>query len=187
MSDAVPAWAYERAEVAPYDPGWADRGRAEGERLTELLAPWLVGALEHAGSTAVPGLAAKPIIDLMALVNDLARATEQASARLAADGWHYVPPELDQRPWRRFFVKPDASGKRREAHLHLIQEGHPRWAEQITFRDALRRDQQLAQRYEDLKRRLARRHGHDREAYSAGKAQFVAAVLAQQDHPGTPG
>ena len=61
--------------------------------------------------------------------------------------------------------------------------GHPRWAEQIMFRDALRRDRALAQRYEDLKLRLARQHGHDREAYSEGKAQFVAAVLAQPSHP----
>jgi GrpB-like predicted nucleotidyltransferase (UPF0157 family) len=187
MSDAVPAWAYEQAEVCPYDPRWADRARTERERLAALLAPWLAGGVEHAGSTAVPGLAAKPIIDLMAPVSDLDVTTEQVSARLAADGWHYVPPELDQRPWRRFFVKPDASGQRREAHLHLIPAGHPRWSEQIMFRDALRRDRELAQRYEDLKLRLARQHGHDREAYSEGKAQFVAAALAQPSHPGAPG
>ena len=187
MSDAIPAWAYERAEVCPYDPRWADRARTERERLTRLLAPWLAGGVEHAGSTAVPGLAAKPIIDLMASVSDLDVTVDQASTRLAADGWHYVPPELDQRPWRRFFVKPDASGQRREEHLHLIQAGHPRWAEQITFRDALRRDGQLAQRYADLKRQLAAEHGHDREAYSAGKARFIAAVLAQQGHPGSLG
>src|ERR1700733_12060825 len=151
MSDGVPAWAYERAELCPYDPRWADRGRGEGERLTELLAPCLAGGVEHAGSTAVPGLAAKPIIDLMAAVGELDVATEQAAGRLAGDGWCYVPPELDQRPWRRFFVKPDASGQRRVAHLHLMQAGQPRWAEQIAFRDALRRDGQLARRYEDLK------------------------------------
>jgi GrpB-like predicted nucleotidyltransferase (UPF0157 family) len=180
MSDGVPAWADERAEVCPYDPRWAERGSAERERLTELLAPWLAGGVEHAGSTAVPGLAAKPVIDLMAPVHDLEEAaTGQAAGRLAADGWCYVPPELDQRPWRRFFVKPDVSGQRREAHLHLVQAGHPRWAEQITFRDALRRDGQLARRYADLKRDLARQHGHDREAYTEGKAQFIATVLGK--------
>jgi len=148
--------------------------------LTHLLAPWLAGAVEHAGSTAVPGLAAKPVVDLMVPVSDLDVVTGQAAARLAADGWCYVPAELDRRPWRRLFVKPDVSGQRREAHLHLMQAGHPRWAEQITFRDALRRDRQLAQEYADLKRRLAQQRGHDREAYTAGKAQFVAAVLSQQ-------
>ena len=86
-----------------------------------------------------------------------------------------------------FLVKPDTSRQRRKAHLHLMQAGHPRWTEQIKFRDALRRDGQLAQRYEDLKHRLAQQHGHDREAYTAGKAQFVATVMGQQDHSGSPG
>ena len=187
MSEAAPAWAYERAEVCPYDPQWADRARTECERLTDLLAPWLTRGVEHVGSTAVPGLAAKPIIDLMAPVSDLDVVAAQAPGRLVADGWCYVPPELDRRPWRRFFVKPDASGQRRTAHLHLMQAGHPRWTEQIKFRDALRRDGQLAQRYADLKLRLAQQQGHDREAYTAGKAQFVATVLGQQDHSGSPG
>src|SRR5262245_23331257 len=151
MSDVAPAWAYERAEVCPHDPRWADLARTECARLTRLLAPWLAGGVEHVGSTAVPWLAAKPIIDLMASVVDLDVVAEQALGRLVADGWCYVPPELDHRPWRRFLVKPDASGQRRTAHLHLMQAGHPRWTEQIKFRDALRRDGQLAQRYGDLK------------------------------------
>jgi len=64
------------------------------------------------------------------------------------------------------------------AHLHLIQAGHPRWAEQLAFRDALRRDGQLARQYEDLKRLLAARHAGDREAYTAARAAFVANALA---------
>lgn len=177
MSEGAPAWAYEQAEVCPYDPLWAGRAGTEREQLTDLLAPWLVDGVEHIGSTAVPGLAAKPIVDLMASVTDLDIVVAQASERLAADGWCYVPPDLDCRPWRRFFVKPDPAGQRREAHLHLIQSGHPRWSEQIRFRDALRRDVPLTQRYESLKRRLAEQHGHDREAYTEGKAEFVASVL----------
>lgn len=184
MSADAPAWAYERATVCAHDPQWTTRARAEREQLICLLAPWLVDGVEHVGSTAVPGLAAKPIIDLMASVTDLDTAVGQASGRLVADGWCYVPPDLDRRPWRRFFVKPDSSGQRREAHLQLVQAGHPRWNEQLRFRDALRRDDRLAQRYEDLKRRLAEQRGHDREAYTEGKAEFVASVL--RDHPGVP-
>jgi GrpB-like predicted nucleotidyltransferase (UPF0157 family) len=172
-----PAWAYERAEVRPHDPRWTARARAESEQLTDLLAPWLVDGIEHVGSTAVPGLAAKPIIDLMASVTDLDTVVEQAGERLAAQGWAHVPPQLDQRPWRRFFVKPDPAQQRREAHLHLIQAGHPRWTDQIRFRDALRQDDNLARQYEDLKRQLAQASGHDREAYTEGKAAFVASVL----------
>lgn len=96
----------------------------EHEQLATLLAPWLVDGIEHVGSTAVPGLAAKPVVDLMASVADLDTVVEHA--HLTDHGWVYVPPELDQRPWRRFFVKPDAPKQRREAHLHLIQAGHPR-------------------------------------------------------------
>lgn len=173
MSESVPAWAFEQAEVSEYDVRWADRALVEQEKLAALLAPWLVDGIEHIGSTAVPGLAAKPIVDVMASVTDLDLVVAQASKSLEADGWCYVPPELDGRPWRRFFVKPDPTGRRREAHLHLIAAGHPRWEAQIRFRDALRRDQGLAREYEELKRRLTKAHGHDREAYTRGKAEFV--------------
>jgi GrpB-like predicted nucleotidyltransferase (UPF0157 family) len=188
MSDAVPAWAYEKAEVLPHDPRLADRARAERDRLARLLAPWLVDGVEHVGSTAVPGLAAKPVIDLMASVADPDVVVVQSGERLAADGWYYVPPDVDGgRLWRRFFVKPDASGERRVAHLHVIQAGHPRWAEQIAFRDALRRDDRLARSYEDLKQRLAVQHAGDREAYTDAKAEFVADALRRVVGGGRPG
>jgi GrpB-like predicted nucleotidyltransferase (UPF0157 family) len=177
VDDAVPAWAHEKAEVLPHDPRLAARARTERDRLARLLVPWLVDGVEHVGSTAVPGLAAKPVIDLMASVADPGAVVAQAGERLAADGWRYVPPELDRKQWRRFFVKPDASGQRRVAHLHVIQAGHPRWAEQVAFRDALRRDDRLARSYENLKRRLAAQHAGDREAYTDAKAEFVAAAL----------
>lgn len=187
MSDAVPAWAYERVEVLPHDPRLAERARAERGLLAGLLAPWLAGGVEHVGSTAVPGLAAKPVIDLMASVADPDVVVVQAGDRLAADGWCYVPPELDRKLWRRFFVKPDASGLRRLAHLHVIQAGHQRWAEQIAFRDALRCDDQLARSYGDLKQRLAAQHAGDREAYTDAKAEFVADALRRASEPGARG
>jgi GrpB-like predicted nucleotidyltransferase (UPF0157 family) len=178
MSDGTPQWAYEKAEVRPHDPGLIARAESERAQLAGLLEPWLVDGVEHVGSTAVPGLAAKTIIDLMVSVADPDTVVVQAGERLAADGWCYVPPQLDQRPWRRFFVKPDASGQRRIAHLHVIRAGHPRWSKQIAFRDALRRDDQLARRYADLKRMLAAQHADDREAYTDAKAKFVADALA---------
>lgn len=179
MSGAIPPWAYEEAEVYPHDPRWADAAGTERARLIELLAPWLVDGVEHVGSTAVPGLAAKPIIDLMASVRDLDAVVDQASDRLLADGWCYVSPKLDHRPWRRFFVKPDAAGQRRFAHLHVIPTGRKRWAKQIAFRDRLRRDEALARRYEVLKRTLAEQYGHDREAYTDAKAEFIGRALGR--------
>jgi GrpB-like predicted nucleotidyltransferase (UPF0157 family) len=178
VTDPDPPWAYEKAVLHPHDPGWAATAAAERARLVELLAPFLVDGVEHVGSTAVPGLAAKPIIDLMASVRDPAAVIDRALPALTGADWCYVPPELDGRPYRRFFVKPDRSGQRRFAHLHLIRAGHPRWTEQLAFRDVLRRDDWLAKRYEDLKRRMADRHGDDREAYTDAKGQFIADVLA---------
>lgn len=177
MTSDVPAWAYERVEICPYEPRWIAWANVECARLADLLAPWLLDGPEHVGSTAVPGLAAKPVVDLMVLVADPDLVADKGRERLGADGWCYVPPELDGQSWRRFFVKPDTAGRRREAHLHVIQSGQPRWTEQIRFRDALRRDGLLAQEYEDLKRRLAKQYEHDREAYTNGKAEFVAEVL----------
>ncbi len=99
-----PVWATETVEVRPPDPAWQDNGEREREALQTRLAPWLVVPVEHVGSTAVPGLAAKPILDLQAAVANLG-AVPLIAEKLAPVGWHHVPPELDQRPWRRFFVK----------------------------------------------------------------------------------
>jgi GrpB-like predicted nucleotidyltransferase (UPF0157 family) len=180
VSVAVPAWAYAKPEVRAHDPRLIELASTEKARLIVVLTPWLVDGVEHVGSTAVPGLAAKPTIDLMASVRDLDAVVLQAGQPLSADGWCYVPPELDSGgSWRRFFVKPDQSGQHRYAHLHLIAAGHPRWAQQIAFRDALRRDDDLAGRYADLKRRLATEHAADREAYTDAKGEFVRDVLGR--------
>ena len=179
MSDTTPAWAYAKPEVRAHDPRLIESAETEKARLAVLLAPWLVGGVEHVGSTAVPGLAAKPIIDLMASVRDLDEVIDQAGGALWDAGWWYVRPELDGRAWRRFFVKPDESGQHRYAHLHVIAAGHPRWAEQIAFRDALRRDDELARRYGDLKRRLAAEYAADREAYTEAKGEFVRDALGR--------
>jgi len=173
-----PAWATERVEVHPPDATWLRSGEQERRRLDGVLAAWLVAPVEHIGSTAVPGLVAKPILDLQAAVDDLGCGSDIAAV-LARCGWHAVPPSLDGRPWRRLFVKVD--GGHRVAHLHLLLRTHPRWGQQLLFRDALRADAELARRYAAVKLALAERHAHDREAYTAGKAAFIAAVLDEHD------
>lgn len=173
-----PAWATEAVSLAGPDEGWASRGAAERGRLLDLLAPWLVDDVHHIGSTAVPGLPAKPIVDLMAGVGSLEDAPEIARV-LAPHDWRFVPPELDARPWERFFVKVAAD--RRVAHLHLLDPASPRWAERLRFRDRLRARPELAAEYAELKRGLARDHAGDREAYTKGKTAFVRRVLAEMD------
>lgn len=171
-----PAWATEDVHVADPDPSWQARGADLARELDAALAPWLVRAVEHVGSTSVPGLPAKPVLDLQAAVTDLACAPDVADV-LSPAGWHHVPPELDERPWRRFFVL--APGDTRVAHLHLMPPDEPRWGEQLAFRDALRADPGLAARYAALKRELAVQHASDREAYTAAKEGFVREVLGR--------
>lgn len=174
-----PAWATETIHVAEPDPQWRARGQALRLALFDLLCPWLAGDVQHVGSTSVPGLPAKPIIDLMAGVRALNDA-DAAAKVLAPSGWSYVPPELDQRPWHRLFVLVE--NDRRAAHLHLVEAGHPRLRDVLVFRDRLRSQPGLAAEYARLKRRLARQYGHDREAYTAAKAAFVQRVIWMTRH-----
>lgn len=165
MSD-WPAWATEPVAIADPDPTWVDRAAALIGDLELQLRPRLDGGrIHHVGSTAVPDLAAKPVIDLMTGVADL-------DARVVLAGWHPVPPDLDARPWRRLWVRAD--GDRRLAHLYLMMPASERWLQTLRFRDRLRASPELRAEYAALKRRLAAEHSSDREAYTAAKAGFVA-------------
>jgi GrpB-like predicted nucleotidyltransferase (UPF0157 family) len=162
--------------VVTYDPGWAEWFEAERAELARALSPWLSGGIHHIGSTAVPGLAAKPILDIMAGVRDL---TEAAQAVPVLSGLAYA--HADHRPDALWFYKPASAGPRDVAHachLHLTEPGSSLWRERLAFRDALRADPQLARQYQDLKRQLGRSAG-DLSQYTAGKRDFVAAVLAR--------
>ncbi len=174
MSDEWPVWARQPVEIVDPDPRWQRLGRDLATRLTRRLSPWLAGRVEHVGSTAVPGLAAKPVIDLLAPVTSLVEDV-RLEATLAELGYELVPPELDARPWRRLYVLPD--GERRHAHLHLVARDHPRWRRTLVFRDRLREHPEMAAEYARVKREAAAAHEHDREAYTAAKTDFVERVL----------
>ena len=184
-SGTWPRWAREEVQQVPPDPAWPGRGRRLARKLDALLAPWLLADVEHIGSTAVPGLAAKPVLDLMAAVADPAAVVRDGCERLCGAGWVLVPPELDRRPWRRFFVAPDAEGRRRVAHLHVLRPDEPRWTQQLTFRDLLRANADLRRSYAELKVGLAARHPRDRERYTEAKAEFIRAALRPR-HSGEP-
>jgi GrpB-like predicted nucleotidyltransferase (UPF0157 family) len=174
MSDSWPACATEPIAVVPPDPTWQSQAADLIVSLRPLLEPWLDGDIEHVGSTAVPGLAAKPVLDLLAPVTALEEC-DAAVEPLADAGWELVPPELDGRPWRRLYVLPD--GARRVAHLHLVERAHEHWHATVTFRDRLRQHPELVAEYAELKRRLAEASTDDREAYTDGKTDFVRRVV----------
>jgi GrpB-like predicted nucleotidyltransferase (UPF0157 family) len=175
--DDPPAWVVESVHLSAYDPGWPARAARYAGELHGVLDQWLLGPIEHVGSTSVPGLTAKPVIDLMAQAADPDAAVGPATGPLAELGWRYVPPELDGRPFRRFFAKVTADGQHRLAHLHLMFPGAARWDQQLRFRDALRADAALRDDYASEKGRLARAHPGDRERYTDEKARFVTRTL----------
>jgi GrpB-like predicted nucleotidyltransferase (UPF0157 family) len=173
----LPAWAVEAVHLSAYDPGWPARATAYAAELRPVLGPWLLSPIEHVGSTSVPGLVAKPVIDLMALVTDLDAVVGEQAATLDGMDWRYVPPEFDGRPFRRFFAKVSPDDRHRRAHLHLMAAGADRWDLQLRFRDALRADPALRDQYATVKSRLAEAHGGDRERYTDEKAEFVLRAL----------
>jgi GrpB-like predicted nucleotidyltransferase (UPF0157 family) len=173
-----PVWATESVHVVPSNPRWPELAEAEAARVREALSPWLTGGVHHVGSTSVPGLEAKPILDLLAGVRELEVPARPA---LEALGWHLVPPELDGQPWRRFYVLPRED--RRYAHLHLVVPGTPQWGAFLAFPQWLREDASVRERYAALKRELAERHRDDREAYTRGKADFIMGVLMAKARP----
>ena len=164
MSDAI-------VEIVPYDQEWPGRFRQERDRLIESLGPWLVGSPEHIGSTAVPGMCAKPVIDIMAPVRSLVES-EGAISRAALLGYLHYPYKPEVMHW---FCKP--STELRTHHLHLVPDGSQQWRDRLAFRDALRSSSELRAEYRDLKERLARVHRWDREAYTEEKSPFVQRVL----------
>ena len=159
--------------VVPYDPGWPRRFERERALLLAVLGDHVVGGVHHVGSTAVPGLAAKPTVDIMAGVAGL-EESRSCFAPLSQAGYVYAPYRPEEMHW---FCKPDAA--RRTFHLHLVPHGSRRFAATLAFRDALRSDPACAAEYEELKLRLAERLREDREAYTAAKADFILAASAR--------
>lgn len=170
-SAASAARSGKSVEVVPYDAGWPVAFEAEARRVLGVLGACVRG-LHHVGSTSVPGLAAKPIIDMLLAVTDLS-ALDAASAGLVNAGYESLG-EFGL-PARRYFRLHDAQG-RRSHHLHAYAEGDPEAWRHLAFRDYLRAHPDVSEAYATLKRRLADAHPADMGAYMDGKHPFI------QDH-----
>lgn len=156
--------------LTEYDPAWPHLFAREAELLRQTLPATLITRLEHFGSTAVPGLAAKPIIDVLVGVQSLAEARQTAVSLLAALGysyWHDNP-----HPDRMFFVKGLPPNGPRSHHVHMVEPTSALW-DRLLFRDYLRQHPAEAARYAQLKYDLAARYRNDREAYTAAKADYI--------------
>ncbi len=171
------AAADPRAEpvgIAEYDPAWPALFEREWGLIAGVLGD-LADAIEHIGSTAVPGLGAKPIIDILIAVRTLAEG-ERCIRPLEPLG-HEYKGEMGI-PGRLYFRK--LTQGRRSSQLHMVEHGCDFWERHILFRDYLRRQPREAQAYYELKVRLAERFGTDRLGYNEAKTEFIEAALARE-------
>jgi GrpB-like predicted nucleotidyltransferase (UPF0157 family) len=159
--------------LVDFDPAWRDLFLEQASRLAVILRPWLVMPIEHVGSTAIRGLRAKPVVDMLALVGSLPEAWA-AIGKLTADGWKFWPDDPN-RDYRMWFLRPKP--ETRTHHLHVMQHDHPAARAELAFRDILREDQSVREAYAVLKDELAARHRTDREAYTDAKTDFIRSIL----------
>lgn len=157
--------------IAPYDPEWPEKFEKEKKFLQETIGPFINGEINHIGSTSIPGLSAKPIIDIMVGVESL-DASRPAIEILENTGYCYYPYKPKFMHW---FCKP--SPVHRTHHLHLVPTTSPEYKAKIAFRDYLRANPEARQQYEDLKTKKAEEFRNDREAYTEAKTDFVKSIV----------
>ncbi len=156
-----------KVEVVPYDASWPEAFRREAALVGQALGLEMV-AIHHIGSTAIPGIGAKPIIDILVEVRDIERI-DALNGEMARLGYE-ARGELGI-SGRRYFVK--GGDETRTHHLHIFQAGNPEVERHLTFRDYVRSHPHEARAYGRLKEELARRYPEDIEHYVEGKDGFV--------------
>jgi GrpB-like predicted nucleotidyltransferase (UPF0157 family) len=177
----------EHVDVVPYDPRWPAMFVAERDHLLACLPEGLVTRIEHFGSTAVPGLCAKPIVDVLVEVPDLEETKRRVAPILEAQGYDYFWRASfgeTTPPFYAWFIKRDGSGARTH-HLHMVEAHFEHW-DRLLFRDYLIEHPDVAREYGRLKQALSRRHEQDRVAYTHAKSEFIRTVTERaKRHYGT--
>ncbi|MBZ2198359.1 GrpB family protein [Occultella gossypii] len=160
--------------IQSHDPEWGQAFETQRAAVEGALASWLVARVEHIGSTSVPGLPAKPIIDMLALIDDY---DTFGPARQELEQVHWVvapePGDEDLRKWSACFP----TAEHRTHHLHVVERNSSAWRDWLLFRDYLRTNVEAARRYAELKRELAAADHRDRVRYRAGKAPLIAELM----------
>lgn len=159
--------------IDDYSPRWPEEFAVQRDALADAFAGIPV-AIEHIGSTSVPGLCAKPIIDILLGAPSL-QDIEQRTEALRSRGFNYIQEHEDELPERRYFVKPESSSPR--VNLHAVRIESRFWMDHVAFRDRLRSDQTLRDEYARLKKALFLLHPGDRSAYTSAKAPFIQRIL----------
>lgn len=164
----------EKIDIVSYDPGWTSRFSTEA-RFLQNKFPKIIKRIEHFGSTAVPNLSAKPIVDMLIEVTSLKDVKKKIVPLLVAFGYDYFwRPEIDKPPMYAWFIKRDKNGNRTH-HLHMVEKDSKLW-ERLYFRDYLRKYSDTAREYQNLKTHLATKYSNDREKYTKAKTDFIVSV-----------
>ena len=164
-----------RITIAEYDPEWADMFERQKQQLADIIGQ-SVKAIEHIGSTAVPGLAAKPIIDIMAGLKDFQLA-DIIVLKLIEQGYQYFGQYEDEIPDRRFFKKVAAG--QTISHIHMVEFASEFWQRHLLFRDYLRANPDVARQYAELKIDLAKKDWQDSNDYCRAKTDFIREIEKQ--------
>jgi GrpB-like predicted nucleotidyltransferase (UPF0157 family) len=160
--------------IVEYNPSWIESFDRESAMIRAVLERDIITRIEHFGSTAVPGLAAKPIVDLLIGVRSLAEAKQIAISPLEQLGYAYWLENPDSQ--RMFFVKGLPPNSPRTHHLHMVEPDSVLW-DRLIFRDYLCQHPDEAANYTRLKYDLAQCYARDRELYTAGKTDYIESVI----------
>lgn len=159
-------------KLVPYQPQWKAAFETEAELLRSLIGDAAL-QIEHIGSTAIPGMCSKPIIDLMVAIEDL-NAAHNWITKLEQQSYEFRPNVAP--PDRLFFAKGERSN--RTHHLSVTEPDSVFFREKILFRDYLSNNDEAFDEYEELKTKLAEKFADKRENYTYGKEQFVRRILS---------
>jgi len=177
----------EPVALHDYDPDWPRRFEQEAQHLRSLLAHVQLGRIVHFGSTAVPGMVAKPIIDMLVEVPSLRTVQRDIAPVLESRGYEFFwrpSRHDDQDPAYTWFIKRDASG-RRTHHIHMLTADAPEW-ERLLLRDYLIAHPGAAAAYAALKRQLVQAHHGDRIAYARAKSKFIEDTMRKARRASSP-
>ncbi len=167
----------EEVEIVDYDPIWPMRFEEEKKHLLDCLPAELIRRIEHFGSTAVPGLPAKPIVDILVEVTDLDETRRRIAPILESQGYDYFWRPTwgdDVPPYYAWFIKRGRDGKRSH-HIHMVEASFEHW-DRLFFRDYLLEHPYVAQEYAALKLTVSQAYRHDRVAYTKAKTDFIVHI-----------
>ena len=177
LEEKVARVVKEEVAVLPYDPAWQRLFEEEKEHLLACLPSEIVRRIEHFGSTAVPGLPAKPIVDILVEVTDLDETKQRIAPILEDQGYEYFwRPSWgdDVAPWYAWFIKRGKDGKRTH-HIHMVEANFEHW-DRLFFRDYLLEHPKVAEEYAALKITFSQTYHNNRVAYTKAKTDFIVRV-----------